>query len=85
MTELEVDQIKGRAAASENFGNFYAQNLFIGSSSVLLIASTMKSLGHPVETNSIVINTLPIAIICYLLCLGYNHIFDQKLKKAKVK
>lgn len=85
LTELEVDQIKGRAAASENFGNFYAQNLFIGSSSVLLIASTMKSLGHPVETNSIVINTLPIAIICYLLCLGYNHIFDQKLKKAKVK
>lgn len=85
LTELETDQIKGRAAASENFGNFFAQNLFIGSSSVLLITSTMKSLGHPIAASGVVLYTFPIAVICYILCLVYNHMFDRKLKKEKVK
>lgn len=85
LTPLEVDQIKGRAAATENFGNFFAQNLFVASSSVLLIASTMKSLGHPVDPAGIVLYTFPVAIISYILCLFYNHSFDQKLMKSKEK
>ncbi|BDR60801.1 hypothetical protein KIM322_10620 [Lactobacillus xylocopicola] len=85
LTALEVDQIKGRAAASENFGNFFAQNLFVASSSVLLISSTMKSLGYPVNPSGIVLNTIPIALICYLFCLYYNHAFDQKLQTKREK
>lgn len=85
LTDLEVDQIKGRAAASENFGNFFAQNLFVASSSVLLITSTMKSLGHPIAASGVVLYTLPIAVICYILCLIYNHIFDNKIKKGSAK
>lgn len=81
LTELEADQIKGRAAASENFGNFFAQNLFIGSSSVLLITSTMKSLGHPVVVSDVVLYAISTLMICYILCLFYNHVFDQKMKK----
>lgn len=83
MTELEVDQIKARAAASDNFGNFFAQNLFVASSSVLLISSTMKSLGYPISTSAVVLITIPIAVICYILCLLYNHAFDKKIKKGK--
>lgn len=85
LTELEADQIKGRAAASDNFGNFFAQNLFVGSSSVLLITSTMKSLGHPIAASGVVLCTIPIAIICYIFCLIYNHFFDKKLKDSKEK
>lgn len=85
LTELESDQIKARAAASENLGNFFAQNLFVASSSVLLITSTMKSLGHPIAPSGVVLYTIPIAIICYVLCLLYNHAFDQKLKNGKEK
>lgn len=35
LTELELDQIKGRTAASENLGNFFALNLFFSSSTVV--------------------------------------------------
>jgi uncharacterized membrane protein len=83
LTELEADQIKARAAANENFGNFFAQNLFVASSSVLLISSTMKSLGYPITPSGVVLYTIPVAVICYLLCLFYNHMFDQKIKKEK--
>ena len=83
LTELEIDQIRARAAANENFGNFFAQNLFVASSSVLLISSTMKSLGHPITPSGVVLYTIPVAVICYLLCLFYNHMFDQKIKKEK--
>ncbi|MDF7638425.1 DUF969 domain-containing protein [Lactobacillus sp. ESL0791] len=85
LTPLEVDQIKGRAAANENFGNFFAQNLFVASSSVLLIASTMKSLGHPVSTSGVALYTVPVAVISYILCLFYNHNFDKKLKQKGKK
>ncbi|WEV56477.1 DUF969 domain-containing protein [Ligilactobacillus acidipiscis] len=76
------DLIKGQAAANENFGNFFAQNLFVASSSVLLIASTMKSLGHPVSTNGIVLYSIPMAVITFLICVYYNHRFDKQLEKG---
>lgn len=85
LTELEVDQIKGRAAASDNFGNFFAQNLFFASAGVLMITSTMKSLGHPIDASSVVVNSIPITLTTYVLCLVYNHMFDRKLQNKKVK
>ena len=39
--EETVDKIKGASAASENYGNFFAQNVFMGASGTLLIASTL--------------------------------------------
>ncbi len=74
--DAQIDLIKGRAAANENFGNFFAQNLFVASAGVLLMASTMKSLGHPVTTNGIVLYSIPVALLTFLLCIIYNHRFD---------
>lgn len=42
LTKRDIDIIKGHSAAVENLGNFFAQNLFIASSGVLLISGTMK-------------------------------------------
>lgn len=36
------DEIKGLSASAENFGNFFAQNCFMGSSGTLLIVSTLN-------------------------------------------
>ena len=38
--EKTEDEIKGMAAGTENYGNFFAQNCFMGSSGTLLIVST---------------------------------------------
>ena len=85
LTESEIDLIKGRSAAVDNFGNFFAQNLFVASGGVLLISSTMKSLGYKVDPVGIVLNTIPIAIITFILVFAYNLYFDRQMKKWEGK
>ncbi len=46
LTEKQRDSIKGGAAAADNFGNFFAQNLFLGAPGVLLIVATMAEQGY---------------------------------------
>ena len=81
LTEKQIDLIKGRAAATDNFGNFFAQNLFIASSGVLLMASTMKSLGHNATPTNIVLYSIPIAIITFFVVGYYNMRFDKQFDK----
>jgi len=80
-TDKQVDLINARAAATDNFGNFFSQNLFIASSGVLLMASTMKSLGHDVAPASIVLYSIPMAIITFIITAYYNTRFDKQFDK----
>ncbi|KRL89074.1 DUF969 domain-containing protein [Lactobacillus kalixensis] len=81
LTTEETDLLKGRSASIENFGNFFAQNLFVASSGVLLISSTMRSLKYDVDPVQIVVNTIPIAIITFVLVFLYNLYLDHQMKK----
>ena len=65
--------INGDNTATDNFGNFFAQNLFVATAGVLLIASTMKSLKHPVEPMQVVLASIPIAIITLVVVAVYNR------------
>ncbi len=80
LTPAEVDLTKGRSAAVDNLGNFFAQNLFVASGGVLLIASTMKSLGKPVSAMSIVIASIPVAITMLVVTIIYNTLFDRRFR-----
>lgn len=42
LSENEVEELKGHAAAVENFGNFFAQNCFAAASGVVLIQGTLS-------------------------------------------
>lgn len=81
LTKVEQDLIKGRSAADDNFGNFFAQNLFMGSGGVLLIASTMKSLKYAVTPAQVVQYTAPIAIVTLVVVGLYNLLFNRKFVK----
>lgn len=80
LTPAEIDLIKGRCAAVDNMGNFFAQNLFVASSGVLLIASTMKSLKYNVSAISIVMYTVPVAVLTFILVFLYDVYFDRQMK-----
>lgn len=85
LTKVEQDLIKGRSAADDNFGNFFAQNLFMGSGGVLLIASTMKSLKYAVTPVQVVQYTAPIAIVTLVVVGLYNLLFNRKFAKKGSK
>jgi len=67
----------------ENFGNFFAQNTFIGAGGVLLITGQMESLGYPVTNADIASKSMPIALICFGLGVVKNILDDRKIKEDK--
>ena len=83
LEKKDSEKLKSRAAAMENFGNFFAQNTFIGAGGVLLIVGQMESLGYPVTNADIASKSLPIAIICLLLGVIKNIIDDKRMKGDK--
>lgn len=83
--ENDVEMLKAKAAASENFGNFFAQNTFIASSGTLLIAGTMESLGYEVSAVSVAQASIPIALIALALSAISNYLVDKRLDRKYSK
>ena len=81
ISKEDEDNIKARAAANENFANFFAQNTFIVSAGVLLIYGTLKDLGYKVSDASIARMALLVAVIALILSAVSNWLFDKKLAK----
>ncbi|GAA0117608.1 DUF969 domain-containing protein [Clostridium senegalense] len=79
------DKIKGAAAAMENYGNFFAQNVFMASSGVLLIAGTLTELGYTANTLDIAKASIPVALITFLLVALQNHLLDKSIQREMKK
>lgn len=76
--EKGEDEIKGAAAATENYGNFYGQNCFMGASGTLLIVSTLVAQGYEVDALQIAMASWPIAIVS--MVVGCDDFFvDRRL------
>lgn len=63
----EVEKIKAANAASENYGNFYGQNLSPVLPGILLVYGVMNALGYPIGVWSLVLYAIPIASISVIL------------------
>ncbi|MGM9922972.1 MAG: DUF969 domain-containing protein [Bacillus sp. (in: firmicutes)] len=79
--EKDIEKIKAYSAASDNIGNFFAQNVFIANAGVLLIASTLEGLGVKVDTLQISKVAIPIAVISFILWTAQNILFDKKMNQ----
>lgn len=81
----DQDKISAAAAAMDNYGNFFGQNLFMASSGVLLIASTLSEQGYAVEGMNVAIASIPVAVILFLMVIVQNHMLDKSLMKKYSK
>lgn len=79
--DLTTDTIRGASAAAENYGNFYAQNCFMGASGTLLIVSTLVEQGFDVNALQIATWSIPIAVISILVGAWRDLSLDGKLAK----
>lgn len=77
--EATEDKIKGLCAGNENYGNFFAQNCFMGASGTLLIVATLTEQGYPVDALQIALWSLPIAVCSVVAGTAFNLLFDKKL------
>ncbi|MGT2963900.1 DUF969 domain-containing protein [Streptococcus acidominimus] len=85
LTDSEIEELKGRAAASENFGNFFGQNTFSGAAGILLISGTLLSLGYEENKAGLALTSLIIAGVAFLVILISNYLFDKKLQRKRQK
>ena len=75
------DVIRGASAAAENYGNFYAQNCFMGASGTLLIVATLVEQGFDVSAVQIATWSIPIAVTSVLVGIVRNLMLDKKIEK----
>lgn len=83
LTEVRIEELKGLAAAVENYGNFYGQNIFPLASGVLLMQGTLKEAGFPVETADIAKWSIFAGLAMLVLALIQCYMFERKLGKDK--
>ena len=69
------------AAAADNFGNFFAQNIFIANSGVLLVVGTLEELGYTVDALSVANAAIPVAVIALIFAFIQNTLMDKKIAK----
>ncbi|UJF17553.1 DUF969 domain-containing protein [Vibrio sp. SS-MA-C1-2] len=81
LTNNEKQKLKALSAASENFGNFFSQLLFIGAGGLLLIKGVLSDNGFDVKLNDMYIWALPTAIASFILFIIMCKIYDYKLNK----
>ena len=75
-----VEEIKAANSASENYGNFYGQNLSPVQAGVLLVFSTLTGLGYVVSVWTLVLYAIPIATISVILGMIQFWLLDRKYR-----
>lgn len=77
--DKEEQMIKGQAAAMENIGNFYSQNVFVGAAGTQMIAGFLNEAGFDFAADAIARASIPVAIIALVLGVLYNHQMDRQI------
>lgn len=85
LSEDNIEEIKARASAADNYGNFFAQNTFAGSAGILLMSATLADLGLNSNQSSLAIASIPVAIIAFIIGAFFNWRLDKKLRKNAKK
>ena len=77
-----VEKIKAANASSENYGNFYGQNLSPVQAGILLVYGVMQGLGYTLSLWELVFFTVPIVIASIILGIVQFSLFDRSLHKG---
>lgn len=75
----KAQSIRALSAASENFGNFFSQLLFIGSGGILLIKGVMNDNNLDVKLETMAIWSLPTAVASFCVFVIFSKIVGSRL------
>jgi len=85
LDEKTEEDIKAMSAAADNIGNFFAQNVFVANSGVLLIVGALEELGYSVDALAVAQAAIPIAIIALIFGFIQNSLLDKKIARHYTK
>ncbi len=78
----DIETIKAADSASENYGNFYGQNLSPVQPGVLLVFGVLKGLGYSINIWRLVLYAVPIATLSIVLGALQFRLLDFRLRRS---
>jgi uncharacterized membrane protein len=86
LPESTHDEIRAQAAAAENIGLFFGEDIFIALGSILLIKGFLEQNGINVEPLQLSVWAIPTAILSFVIHATRLFLFDRRLaRQAKAK
>lgn len=85
ISEKYEENLKGMASGMENIAWFFGQVLFVGTSGMILVQSTLAELGYNVELVDLMKVQIPVAIIAVAVAIVYYYIKDKQLSRKETK
>lgn len=85
VSEQLDEDLKGITNASENYANFFGQNVFVASSGVLLVVGTLQELGVTVEAYAVAKASIPVALVTLVLAYLQYYRLDKEIEKLRTK
>jgi uncharacterized membrane protein len=83
LPEDTVEEIKAANSASENYGNFYGQNLSPVQPGILLVFGVLSGLGYVVSVWSLVVYAIPIATLSVILGMIQFWLLDRRYQRKE--
>jgi uncharacterized membrane protein len=85
MDEPTRDEVKAFAAATDNVGVFFGEDIFIAMSSILLIKGFLEANGVIVSPLSLSVWAIPTAIVAFLVHGARLLLLDRRLARGRVR
>jgi uncharacterized membrane protein len=79
----QIDRVKAVSAASDNYANFFGQNLFFGAAGVGLVVKSLDGSGHPVSALEVALLSIPMAAVALLVSWGQYALLDRWLRRRR--
>lgn len=85
ISEKHEENLKGMSSGMENIAWFFGQVLFVGTSGMILVQSTLADLGYNVELVDLMKVQIPVAIIAVAVAIVYYYLKDKQLSRKETK
>jgi uncharacterized membrane protein len=81
LTEAEIDRVKSYAAATDNVGVFFGEDIFIAMGSIVLIQQTLATYGYKLSPLQLALWAIPSAIAAFFVHGFRLWRFDRSLER----
>ena len=78
----EAEKIKAMAAATDNVGLFFGEDVFVAIGSIVLIQQTLKTYGYDLTPFQLAVWAVPSAVAAFLIHAVRIRLFSARLRRA---
>jgi len=83
LTEEEAEKVKAYAAATDNVGLFFGEDIFIAIGSIVLIQQILSTYGYNLAPLELALWAIPSAVCAFVVHSVRLRLFDRKLRRRR--